>query len=78
MRGAIAKLPDSMPYCRRAGPCVRLTALISLRQPNARAATVWFMAGPCRFPSRMAETTMRSFRPLLRPAAPTVFQFRFR
>src|ERR1035441_8634847 len=28
-----------MPYCRRAGPCVRLTALTSLRQPNARAAT---------------------------------------
>ena len=39
MRGAITKLPDSMPYCRRAGPCVRLTALTSLRQPNARAAT---------------------------------------
>jgi hypothetical protein len=62
----------------RAGPCVRLTALTSLRQPNARAATVWFTAGPCRFPSRLAETTMRSFRPLLRPAAPTVFSFRLR
>jgi hypothetical protein len=60
------------------GPCVRLTALTSLRQPNARAATVWFMAGPCRFPSRVAETTMRSFRPLLRPATPTVLPFRFR
>ena len=54
---------DSSPHLRRAGPCVRLTALTSLRQPNARAATVWFMAGPCCFPSRMAETTMRSFRP---------------
>ena len=54
-----------------------MTALISLRQPNARAATFWFMAGPCCFPSRVAETTMRSFRPLLRPAAPTVVPFRF-
>jgi hypothetical protein len=27
---------------------VRLTALTSLRQPNERAAMVWFMAGPCR------------------------------
>jgi len=27
----------------RAGPCVRLTALISLPQPNARAATVWII-----------------------------------
>jgi hypothetical protein len=69
---------DSSPHLRRAGPCVRLTALTSLRQPNARAATVWFTAGPCRFPSRLTETTMRSFRPLLRPAAPTVFPFRFR
>ena len=57
---------------------MRLTALTSLRQPNARAATVWFMAGPCRFSSRLAETAMRPFRPLLRPAAPTVFPFRFR
>ncbi len=55
-----------------------MTALTSLRQPNARAATVWFMAGPCRFPSRLAETAMRPFRPLLHPAAPTVFPFRFR
>jgi len=36
------------------------------------------MAGPCSFPSRLAETAMRPFRPLLRPAAPTVFAFRFR
>jgi hypothetical protein len=34
---------DSSPHLRRAGPCVRLTALTSLRQPNARAATVCFM-----------------------------------
>jgi hypothetical protein len=59
-------------------PCVRLTALTSLRQPNARAAAVWFTSGPCRFPSRLAETTSRPFRPLLRPAAPTVFLFCFR
>ena len=38
----------------------------------------WFTAGPFRFPSRLAETTMRPFRPLLRPAAPTVLPFRFR
>ena len=55
-----------------------MSALTSLRQPKARAATVWFMAGPCSFPSRLAETAMRPFRPLLRPAAPTVFPFRFR
>ena len=36
------------------------------------------MAGPCSFPSRLAETAIRPFRPLLRPAAPTVFPFRFR
>jgi hypothetical protein len=54
----------------RAGPCGRLAALISLRQPTARAATGWITGGPCRFPSRLAETTMRSFRLLRRPAAP--------
>ena len=76
---SFAKCPgNSQRNGRRAGPCVRLTALTSLRQPNARAATVWFTVGPCRFPSRLAETTMRSFRPLLRPAAPTVFPFRLR
>ena len=51
------KLPDSPPYSHRAGPCERLTAFTSLRQPNARATTVWFTAGPCRFPSRLAEAT---------------------
>lgn len=30
--------------------------------------------GPCGFPSRSAETTMRSSRPPLHPAAPTAFQ----
>ncbi len=34
----------------RAGPCGRLAALISLRQPIARAATVGIICGPCRCP----------------------------
>ena len=73
---SFAKCPgNSQRKGHRAGPCVRLTALTSLRQPNARAATVWFTSGPCSFPSRLAETTMRSFLPPLRPAAPTVFPF---
>ena len=76
---SFAKCPgNSQRNGCRAGPCVRLTALTSLRQPNARAATVSFTADPCRFPSRLAETTMRSFLPPLRPAAPTVFPFCFR
>jgi len=29
-----------------------------LRQPKARTATVYFMAGLCCFPSRVAETTI--------------------
>lgn len=37
-----------------------MTVLTSLRQPNPRAATVGFTFGPCRFPPRLVETTMRS------------------
>jgi hypothetical protein len=50
-----------------------LAALISFRQPTACAATAWMIGGPCCFPSRLTETTMRSLRLPLRPATPTAF-----
>jgi hypothetical protein len=46
----------------------------SFRTANPRTRRdIWIMGGPCRFPSQRAETTMRLFRPLRRPAAPTAF-----
>jgi hypothetical protein len=55
-----------------AGPCRgRFTHVVPL--PPTRAATGWCIGGPCRLPSRSAETTIRPFRPPLRPPAPTTF-----
>ena len=49
-------------------------SLHSCRSATAtRAATGWCIGGPCRLPSRSAETTIRPFRPPLRPPAPTAF-----
>ena len=59
----------------RAGPCRgRFTHFVPL--PPTRAATGWCIGGPCRLPSRSAETTIRPFRPPLRPPAPTAFSLR--
>lgn len=53
-----------------AGPCRgRFTHFVP--PPPTRAATGWCICGPCRPPSRSAETTIRPFRPPLRPPAPT-------
>ena len=45
----------------------------SFRRPLHAPRRGWFIGGPCRFPSRSAETTIRPFRPPLRPPAPTAF-----
>ena len=58
---------------RHAGPCPWPAPLISFRRLSHAPRRCWFIGSPCHFPSRSAGTTMRPFRPPLRPSAPTAF-----